>query len=147
IARLVTREMGMPLAQSEFHNAAGPAALLRYYAGIARGFEPEERRAPFAFDGVAVVRRNPVGVVAAIVPWNFPMMLLATKLGPALAAGCTVVVKPAEENALSGSLLGEILAAARVPAGVVDVAAGGPGFAGALVRHPHVDKVAFTGST
>jgi aldehyde dehydrogenase (NAD+) len=147
IARLVTREMGMPLLQSEFHNAAGPVGLLRYYAGIARGFEAEESREPFAFEGRAIVRKNPVGVVAAIVPWNFPMMLLATKLGPALAAGCTVVVKPAEENALSGSLLGEIMAGAQVPAGVVNVAVGGPDFAAALVRHPHVDKVAFTGST
>ncbi|MCG2624771.1 aldehyde dehydrogenase [Arthrobacter sp. I2-34] len=147
MAGLVTREMGMPLSQSAFHNAAGPVGLLRYYAGIARGFEAVQSRAPFAFEGSAIVRRNPVGVVAAIVPWNFPMMLLATKLGPALAAGCTVVVKPAEENAFSGSLLGSILAEAGVPAGVVNVAVGGPDFAGALVRHPHVDKVAFTGST
>jgi betaine-aldehyde dehydrogenase len=147
IARLVTSEMGMPLPQSEFHNAAGPVGLLRYYADVARGFEAEESRVPFAFKGRAVVRKNPIGVVAAIVPWNFPMMLLATKLGPALAAGCTVVVKPAEENALSGFLLGEIMAKARVPAGVVNIAVGGADFAEALVRHPHVDKVAFTGST
>src|SRR4051794_21607025 len=65
MARLVTREMGMPLSQSAFHNAAGPVGLLRYYAGIARGFEPEQSRTPFAFEGSAVVRRNPVGVVAA----------------------------------------------------------------------------------
>lgn len=143
----VTREMGMPLGFSRFNNAVGPIAVLRYYAGLARRMEPEDSRTPFAFSGRVIVRRNPVGVVAAIVPWNYPWMLLATKLGPALAAGCTVIVKPAEENAISGGILGEILQAAGVPEGVVEVAVGGSDFAETLVRHPGVDKVAFTGST
>ncbi|MDQ0821416.1 aldehyde dehydrogenase (NAD+) [Arthrobacter sp. V4I6] len=147
VALLVTQEMGMPLRDSAFNNVAGPVAVLRYYAGIARNVQLEERRAPFAFKGEVIVRKSPVGVVAAVVPWNYPLMLMATKLGPALAAGCTVVIKPAEENALSGYLVADIMAEAGVPPGVVNVVAGGPDFARALVAHPKVGKVAFTGST
>lgn len=147
VARLVTQEMGMPLRDSAFNNVAGPVAVLRYYAGIARNVQREEWRAPFAFEGDVIVRKSPVGVVAAIVPWNYPLMLMATKLGPALAAGCTVVIKPAEENALSGCLVADIMTEAGVPPGVVNIVAGGPDFARALVAHPMVGKVAFTGST
>lgn len=147
VALLVTREMGMPLRDSAFHNVAGPVAVLRYYAEIARGIQREERRAPFAFKGEVIVRKSPVGVVAAIVPWNYPLMLMVTKLGPALAAGCTVIIKPAEENALSGYTVADIMTEAEVPPGVVNIVAGGPDFARALVAHPKVGKVAFTGST
>lgn len=147
VALLVTQEMGMPLRDSAFNNAAGPVAVLRYYAEVARHAQWEESRPPLVFRGEVILRKNPVGVVAAIVPWNYPLMLLATKLGPALAAGCTVVVKPAEENALSGYLIAEIMAEAGVPAGVVNVVAGNTEFASALVAHPNVGKVAFTGST
>ncbi|WP_426226377.1 aldehyde dehydrogenase family protein [Pseudarthrobacter sp. DSP2-3-2b1] len=147
IAHLVTREMGMPLRDSAFNNVAGPVAVLRYYAGLARNLQREERRAPFAFTGEVIVRKSPVGVVAAIVPWNYPLMLMATKLGPALAAGCTMVIKPAEENALSSYLVADIMTEAQVPPGVVNIVAGGPDFARALVAHPKVGKVAFTGST
>lgn len=147
MALAVTREMGMPLEASHFYNAKGPVAVLRYYAGLARELERDSLREPFAFSGSVRVRRNPVGVVAAVVPWNYPWMLLATKLGPALAAGCTVIVKPAEENALSAKILQEIIDQARIPAGVVTVAVGGPEFAEALIGSEGVDKVAFTGST
>lgn len=147
VALLVTQEMGMPLRDSALNNVAGPVAVLRYYAEAARHVQWEESRPPIVFSGEVILRKNPIGVVAAIVPWNYPFMLLATKLGPALAAGCTVIVKPAEENALSGYLFADIMAEAGVPAGVVNVVAGGTDFASALVAHPNVDKVAFTGST
>lgn len=147
ISLAVTHEMGMPLEFSRFHSAAGPIAVLRYYAGLAREMEWESSRNPFAFSGRVIVRRVPVGVVAAVVPWNYPWMLLATKLGPALAAGCTVIIKPAEENAISAEILREILKSAGVPDGVVTVAVGGTEFAETLIRNKGVDKVSFTGST
>ncbi|GAA3692318.1 aldehyde dehydrogenase [Arthrobacter ginkgonis] len=147
LAELVSREMGMPLGASRGNNVHGPVAVLRYYAGLARGLETVERRAPLLFDGTVSIHRAPLGVVAAIVPWNYPWMLLATKLGPALAAGCPVIVKPAEENALSARLLATVLDEAGVPPGVVNVAVGGADLAAALVAHPGVAKVAFTGST
>jgi aldehyde dehydrogenase (NAD+) len=147
VARLVSMEVGMPLQFSIFNNVLGPVATLRYYAALARGLQTEEDRTPIAFHGKTKVRKNPVGVVAAIIPWNFPLMLMVTKIAPALAAGCTVVVKPAEQNALSAHVVSEIMAEAGVPAGVVNIVAGNADFASAVVAHQHVAKVAFTGST
>jgi len=147
LAELVSREMGMPIGASRGHNVHGPVAVLRYYAGLARGLETVERRAPLLFEGAVSIHRVPVGIVAAIVPWNYPWVLLATKLGPALAAGCPVIVKPAEENALSARLLATVFDEAGVPPGVVNVAVGGADFAAALVAHTGIAKVAFTGST
>lgn len=147
IAESVTREMGMPIGISRFSNGFGSAATIRFYAAAARERAREELRAPLSFEGEILIRRNPVGVVAALAPWNFPCQLIASKLGPALAAGCTVVVKPAAENALTARLLGEVLAEAGVPAGVVSVVPGRRDVVTALASDPRVDKVAFTGST
>ena len=97
---------------------------------------------------LAYTRREPVGVVGQIIPWNFPLLMAAWKLGPALATGCTVVLKPAEQTPLSALLLAELIAEAGFPEGVVNVVPGYGETAGAaLSAHPDVDKVAFTGST
>src|SRR6266540_5058865 len=92
--------------------------------------------------------REPVGVVGQIIPWNFPLLMAAWKLGPALATGCTVVLKPAEETPLSALRLGELIQEAGFPDGVVNIITGFGETAGAaLAAHPGIDKVAFTGST
>lgn len=96
----------------------------------------------------AFTRREPVGVIAGIVPWNFPHLMAIWKIAPALATGCTIVLKPAEETPLTALLLGELICEARFPDGVVNIVTGfGESTGAALVRHPGVDKVAFTGST
>ena len=96
----------------------------------------------------AYTRREPVGVVGQIIPWNFPLLMAAWKLGPALATGCTVVLKPAEQTPLTALMLGELFAEAGFPDGVVNVVPGYGETAGAaLAAHPDVDKIAFTGST
>src|SRR5439155_9377298 len=92
-------------------------------------------------------RREPVGVCAQIIPWNFPLLMAAWKISPALAAGCTIVLKPAEQTPLSALRLGELALEAGFPAGVLNVLTGDGSTGAALVDHPDVDKVAFTGST
>jgi betaine-aldehyde dehydrogenase len=116
------------------------------FLGIARQFGWEESR-PGVLGAPVVVRHEPVGVVAAIAPWNVPQFTIMSKLVPALLAGCTVVVKPAPETPLDGYLLAETLDEAGVPAGVVSIVAGGREVGEYLVRHSGIDKVAFTGST
>ncbi|PRD37119.1 UNVERIFIED_CONTAM: puuC [Trichonephila clavipes] len=104
--------------------------------------------APASNDHLALVVREPVGVVGLVLPWNFPLLMLAWKIGPALAAGCSVVVKPAAETSLSALRLAELAAEAGVPRGVLNVVTGGGAEAGEpLGRHPDVDMVSFTGST
>ena len=147
VAQSVTAEMGMPITMSRLTNGTGAAGTLRYYADLARTLEPEEQREPLSFPGTAVVRRNPVGVVAAIAPWNYPCQLIATKVGPALAAGCTVVLKPPVENAFTARLIAEIAHEAGVPAGVLNVVVGDAEFGARLVADDRVATVAFTGST
>ncbi|MDR3664383.1 MAG: aldehyde dehydrogenase, partial [Mycobacterium sp.] len=142
---LCTRENGMPIRLSRGANGRFPAALLRYYAGLIGGATVEEIR-PAAI-GHTIVRREPVGVVGAIVPWNYPQALAAFKLAPALAAGCPVVLKASPETALDALIFAEAAVAAGLPAGVLNVIAGGPDAGAHLVSHPGVDKVSFTGST
>ncbi|MFI7293155.1 aldehyde dehydrogenase family protein [Streptomyces sp. NPDC050121] len=146
-AQLVSRENGMPIVTSRRSEAVIGAAVLRYYAALARQTGVEESRPAVAGNGTTVVRRTPVGVVAAIVPWNFPQTLTMFKLGPALAAGCTIVLKPARETALDAFLLAEAVREAGLPPGVVNVVPADREASGYLVGHPGVDKVAFTGST
>jgi phenylacetaldehyde dehydrogenase len=123
------------------------ADLLRYMAGWATKIEGAT--IPISVPGhVAWTLREPVGVVAQIIPWNFPLLMAAWKLGPALAAGCTVVLKPAEQTPLTAMRLAELVCEAGFPPGVVNVLPGYGETAGAaLAAHPGVDKVAFTGST
>ncbi|MHA4853864.1 aldehyde dehydrogenase [Rhodococcus sp. MSC1_016] len=145
-SRLVSRENGMPIALSGGVNGFGPAAMISYYAALIRDAANEDVR-PSAFGGRTVVRREPVGVVAAITPWNYPQPLAAMKLAPALAAGCTVVLKPAPETALDAFVFAEAAVEAGLPDGVVNVVPAGRDAGAYLVSHPGVDKVAFTGST
>lgn len=142
---LVTRENGMPMALSRGANGSFPAALLRYYAQLITETVIEEIR-PSAI-GHTIVRREPVGVVAAIVPWNYPQALAAFKLAPALAAGCTVVLKAAPETALDALVFAEAAQECGLPPGVLNVVPGGVTAGAHLVAHPGVDKVTFTGST
>ncbi|MRV71752.1 aldehyde dehydrogenase family protein [Duganella sp. FT92W] len=126
--------------------------FLRYMAGWATKIEGTtiEVSVPYAMKGefFAYTRREPAGVVAAIVPWNFPLLVAAWKLGPALAAGCTVVLKPAEQTPLSALFLGELIQQAGFPPGVVNIVTGdGPDAGAPLTQHPLVNKISFTGST
>jgi acyl-CoA reductase-like NAD-dependent aldehyde dehydrogenase len=103
LARLVSQEMGMPLGLSRFNNVDGPVSTLRYYAGLARGFESEETRTAVNYPGRTVLRREPIGVVGMIAPWNYPLQLAMTKLAPALAAGCTAVPPAGRSTADPGA--------------------------------------------
>ncbi|MEW1551429.1 aldehyde dehydrogenase [Streptomyces tsukubensis] len=142
----VSAQNGMPVAVARQLETGYPSAILRYYAGLARGLSTAEIR-PGLFGGDIEVRREPVGVVAAIVPWNFPQALAMFKIAPALATGCTLVVKPSPETVLDAYLLAEAVEEAGLPAGVVNIVPGGRDAGAHLVAHPGVDKVAFTGST
>ena len=146
-ARLVTAEMGMPIAASRLHNAAAPCAILRYYANLARAMDTEETRTAVSFTGRTVVRREPAGVAAVITSWNYPIMLAFSQLAPALAAGCTIVLKPAAATSLSAYILAEAFEAADFPPGVFNLVTGTHQTAGALARHPGVDTVSFSGPT
>jgi len=144
-SQLVTRENGMPISLSRVVNGIFPAALVRYYAKLITEHEDEEvRRSQI---GHTIVRREAVGVIGAITPWNFPQGLAAMKLAPALAAGCTMVLKAPPETALDCMVFAEAAVEAGLPPGVLNVVAGGASAGAYLVQHPGVDKVAFTGST
>ena len=146
IAHAISSQNGMPLATSTQFEASFPALLLRYYAGVIREatFESEH---PHLMGGRTVVRREPIGVVGAIVPWNFPQSLAAFKYAPALAAGCTLVIKPSPETVLDSIPLAEAVKEAGIPPGVINFVPGGREIGAYLVSHPGVDKISFTGST
>lgn len=145
IAVLESVDAGKPLAATRRQDLPAAIDCLEYYAGWADKLAGE--CVPARADALTYVRRDPVGVVAAIVPWNFPLMNAVWKVAPALACGCTVVLKPAELTPLSALLLGEIGLAAGLPPGVLNVLPGLGTVAGqALVDHPQVDKISFTGS-
>ena len=141
-----TRENGSPVSESA-GAAANAAGIFRYFATLAGYLEREDVRAFPKGGGESVVRREPIGVCALIAPWNFPINLVVIKLAPALLAGCTVVIKPASPTPLSLRVVIDAVAAAGVPAGVVNLVTGSGRLGDALVKHPGVDKVAFTGST
>ncbi|WP_439031865.1 aldehyde dehydrogenase [Gordonia terrae] len=146
-ATAVTAENGMPIALSRFAEGAAPVQLLRYYADLVESTPVEETRTSQPLPGTTIVRREAIGVVAAIAPWNFPAVLSMFKIAPALAAGCTVVLKPSPETSLDAYVLAEAAIAADLPAGVLNIVNGGSEIGRHLVSHPGVDKVAFTGST
>lgn len=142
----VSTQNGMPVTIGQQSEGILPATLLRYYADLIRR-DPVEEVRPGLFGGTTVVRREPVGVIAAIVPWNFPQSLTFFKVAPALAAGCTVVLKPSPETLLDSYVLAEAVVAAGLPPGVINIVPGGREAGAYLVAHPGVDKVSFTGST
>jgi len=145
-AQLESLDNGKPLSVARVADVPLAVDLFRYMAGWATKIEGNT--IPFSSKYLAYTRREPVGVVGQIIPWNFPLLMAAWKLGPALATGCTVVLKPAEQTPLSALLLAELIAEAGFPEGVVNVVTGYGETAGAaLAVHPGVDKVAFTGST
>ncbi len=146
IAQLITAEMGAPITFSRSAQARLPGAVIGAFADLAAEHPWTETR-PGLFGADVTVRREPVGVVAAIVPWNMPMLTTVMKLVPALLAGCTVVLKPAPETPLNAGLLAELLTELDLPPGVVSILPGDREVGSHLVAHPGVDKVSFTGST
>ena len=151
IAQLETIDNGMPLWFSRDVVVAGASGVYRYFAGWASKLTGETMSvsAPPGFgEHLGLTCREPVGVIGAIIPWNVPFMMAAWKLAPAIAAGCTVILKPAEDTSLSALLLAQLAAEAGFPSGVFSVVTGYGAEAGeALVRHPGVAKISFTGST
>jgi acyl-CoA reductase-like NAD-dependent aldehyde dehydrogenase len=145
IADLITAEMGSPKSFSRLGQGAGALAQMHLNMATAKEFPWVERR-PGLFGDVHL-RRAPVGVVGAIVPWNVPQFLIMPKMIPALIAGCTVVVKPAPETPLDAMWLAEMLDEIDLPEGVVSIVPGGRDTGEALVRHAGVDKISFTGSS
>jgi phenylacetaldehyde dehydrogenase len=148
-AQLESLDNGKPVAIARLADVPGTIDLFRYMAGWATKIEGNT--IPISAHGakfLAFTLREPVGVVGQIIPWNFPLMMASWKLGPALATGCTVVLKPAEQTPLTALRLGELIQEAGFPDGVVNIVPGYGETAGAaLAAHPKVDKVAFTGST
>jgi phenylacetaldehyde dehydrogenase len=148
-AQLESLDNGKPLAIARIADIPGTIDMFRYMAGWATKIEGNT--IPISAHGakfLAYTLREPVGVVGQIIPWNFPLMMASWKLGPALATGCCVILKPAEQTPLSALLLGELIQEAGIPDGVVNIVPGYGETAGAaLAAHPSVDKVAFTGST
>jgi aldehyde dehydrogenase (NAD+) len=145
IAELITEEMGSPIAFSNRLQAPVPVMLLDYFRKLAASFPFEEDRA--GITGPARILREPVGVVGLIVPWNAPLILTMANLAPALIAGCTVVLKPAPETPLDAYMLAEAAMEAQLPPGVLNIVPADRENSEALVRHPMVDKISFTGSS
>ena len=142
LASTIAQEVGMPIKLAGRIQAGLPIANFSNYAKIASGYEFEKRI------GNSLVVQEPVGVVGAITPWNYPLHQIALKVAPALAAGCTVVLKPSEIAPFNAFILAEVVEAAGLPKGVFNLVTGfGPAAGEALVKHPQVDMISFTGST
>ncbi|NBC37433.1 aldehyde dehydrogenase family protein [Novosphingobium sp. FSY-8] len=145
---LESRDAGKPIFATSHIDIPAAAAVLRYYAGWAARLTGETVELAGPGDGVGYVLREPVGVVGQIIPWNYPLMGVAFKIGPALATGCACVLKPSELTSLSALWLARSLERCGVPAGYVNIVTGTGAQAGAaLVAHPDVAKISFTGST
>jgi aldehyde dehydrogenase (NAD+) len=142
---VLTEEMGAPGATVEMMMYTPATAVLSVYNDLAESFPWEETRT--GMFGVTRVRREPVGVVAAIIPWNVPLFIAINKLVPALLAGCTVILKPAPETPIDALMLGALFVEAGLPQGVISVVPANREVSEYLVTHPGVDKVSFTGST
>jgi len=144
LADLISTQNGMPIKMVRWGNVGGSSASYRYFADLAEQLPVEDERVtPYSRTRV---RREPIGTVGIIAPWNGPQILVAWKLGPALATGCTAVIKPAQETSLDAFVLAEAAAEAGFPPGVVNVVTGGRATGAALVEHPGVHTIAFTGS-
>ena len=150
LAALEALDNGKPMAVAKAADVALAADLFRYMAGWPTKIEGNTIPVSAVVTGgefLGMTLREPVGVVGQIIPWNFPLLMAAWKLGPVLAAGCTVVLKPAEQTPLSALRLGELMLEAGLPDGVVNIVTGFGDAGAALAAHDDVDKVAFTGST
>jgi acyl-CoA reductase-like NAD-dependent aldehyde dehydrogenase len=146
IAQIESLDNGKPVKLAQYVDVRGSIAHLRYFAGWPTKIEGSVLPVS-APNMLCYTRREPVGVCGQIVPWNFPLLMAAWKIGPALAAGCTIVLKPAEQTPLSALRLGELALEVGFPPGVLNVLTGDGETGAALVDHPDVDKIAFTGST
>jgi acyl-CoA reductase-like NAD-dependent aldehyde dehydrogenase len=146
LAEIESLDNGKPVKLAQFVDVRGASAHLRYFAGWPTKIEGAVLPVT-APNMLCYTRREAVGVCAQIVPWNFPLLMAAWKIAPALAAGCTIVLKPAEQTPLSALRLGELALEVGFPPGVLNVLSGDGATGAALVEHADVDKVAFTGST
>ena len=145
LAELETLDNGKPIFESRYVDMPMVIDVFRYYAGWATKIHGETVN---TFEtAFTYTVREPIGVVGLIVPWNFPLLLASWKLGPALACGNTVVIKPAEQTSLTTLRFGQLAMEAGMPAGVLNIVTGGPETGKAMVRHPGIGKIAFTGST
>jgi phenylacetaldehyde dehydrogenase len=149
LALLDSLDNGKPLAVARVADVPLAADLFHYMSGWATKLEGDTIPFSLAEPGryLSFTLKEPIGVVGQIIPWNFPLLMAAWKLGPALACGCTIVLKPAEQTPLSALRLGELLLEAGLPEGVLNIVTGYGDAGAALAAHPDVDKVAFTGST
>jgi betaine-aldehyde dehydrogenase len=146
MAQVITTEMGSPISFSQLAQAPAPWMMLNTFIQVAKDLEWEEERTGMLGSPI-VVRSEGVGVVGAIVPWNVPQFVTMSKLAPALLSGSTIVIKPSPETPLDAILMAELIEEAGIPKGVVSVIPAGREVGEHLVRHPGVDKIAFTGST
>src|SRR3954453_16659537 len=145
LSELETLDNGKPIFESRYVDMPMVVDVLRYYAGWATKIHGETVN---TFEtAFTYTLREAVGVVGLIIPWNFPLLLASWKLGPALACGCTIVMKPAEQTPLTTLRFGELAVEAGIPPGVLNILTGGPEVGKAMVRHAGIDKIAFTGST
>ncbi len=145
MAEIITQEMGSPITFSGMGQVLAPTMIFNYYADLAGTYAFDEVRAGMLNPQV-LVTKEPVGVVGAIAPWNVPLFIAAAKLAPSLAAGCTVVYKPAPETPFDAFRLAEIFTEAGLPKGVLSVVPAGREVSEHLVTHEGVDKISFTGS-
>jgi acyl-CoA reductase-like NAD-dependent aldehyde dehydrogenase len=146
MAALISAEIGAPISFAKMAQVRLPLTMISAFCGLAANYEWQQERPGVYGKNIRIVKQ-PVGVVAAVVPWNMPQFLTVTKVVPALLAGCSVVLKPAPESVLDAQLLAELVAAADLPPGVLNVVPGGRDVGEFLVRHAGLDKVSFTGST
>ncbi|HWX74731.1 MAG TPA: aldehyde dehydrogenase family protein [Solirubrobacteraceae bacterium] len=146
LAQIESLDNGKPATLAQHVDVAGAIAHLRYFAGWPTKIEGDVL--PLNVPGVhCYTRREPVGVCAQVIPWNFPLLMMAWKISPALAAGCTIVLKPAEQTPLSALRVGELALEVGFPPGVLNILTGDGSTGAALVENPDIDKIAFTGST
>jgi betaine-aldehyde dehydrogenase len=145
LTQLISTQMGSPSGWGMFGQVLAPSMVLDYYAGLADSYATEQIRS--GMFGPVMVRKEPMGVVAAVIPWNVPLFECVMKVAPAVVAGCTVVLKPAPETPFDAYVFAEIMAQAGLPEGVLSVVPAGREVGEYLVTHPLVDKVTFTGST
>jgi acyl-CoA reductase-like NAD-dependent aldehyde dehydrogenase len=146
MAALISAEIGAPISFAKRAQVRLPLTMISAFCGLAANYEWQQARPGLYGKDIRIVKQ-PVGVVAAVVPWNMPQFLTVTKVVPALLAGCSVVLKPAPEAVLDAQLLAEMVEAAELPPGVLNVVPGGRDVGELLVSHPDIDKVSFTGST
>src|SRR5271154_406978 len=146
MAALISAEIGAPISFAKMAQVRLPLTMISAFCGLAANYEWQQDR-PGLYGKNIRILKQPVGVVAAVVPWNMPQFLTVAKVIPALLAGCSVVLKPAPESVLDAQLLADLVAEADLPPGVLNVVPGGRDVGELLVSHPSVDKVSFTGST